>query len=29
MGKLRVYEISPIHYVILSSDILRLIDYVP
>jgi hypothetical protein len=29
MGELQAYEISPIHYVILSSDILRLTDYVP
>lgn len=29
MGELWAYEISPIHYVILSIDILRLTDYLP
>jgi hypothetical protein len=29
MGELWVHEISPILYVILSSDILQLTDYVP
>jgi len=29
MGKLRSHEISSIHYVILSSDVLQLTGYVP